>query len=829
MLLVVGCGVSTEDIDEDSGSSQKDTNYSEGQIGSLLLSRNEFPKDWVVTNDENRVQGLLQTGLQSAKRIEISLYITDNAQADFQREKTEIQSKINTRGRSGDEIEEVRGYDMFAWMQGGVPGQMEQWQIIGVYRNVIMKLNHDATLWNHDKDIAVSLAKKQMDKIKRTTPIAPRPTATPVTYTPTPYSGESTVTPLSTKTPEPMPTISPTPVPFATPTATSIPTSTPVPTPVPTVGPTAVPTATPVTFSWISGGPTIDEYIHVPEGESLEYGQVKIHGSVSVDDRLIIDWGDGNTDSVKLQPGSREFTLPNHAYARNGEYEAYIQGADTDGNYGVLNFKVLVENAAPTIKLSKKSLISLDIETEIELQLGNTYQDSHFVIISWGDDSPISTYSLGPGESTLIAKHTYPLENDGNPYNINFEVIDEHGASYKTSEGLLFSESFRGEWKTIFPDALSDLVTVNIPDVGNEDAHTGFFLFQNPDLPLNLDEFSGKLDTGESITSPSTALNNLSKWATYGYGPTSAGASAIALNDTQIFIIGGVHGLPYSSVEIYDIPSDSYTSPIYGKTPYLLHSPALHVLDNGQVLIVGGLKNTSVGYVPNELTLIYDPVSQTISSVEVNPLAAILAEESMLENHLIGLANGKVLLLGTADQFHNSVTYDLRTALATLFDPSTNSYTPISGDNDVTYFYDSWCGYTDPIKFSDGRIFLGATILSSDLSSAVPIDLSNVDGEQRSTPEKFNGQPCYFASDITFSSKGQILLEDDKILFVSMDREGPISFMFEGNSFRLTTYQPTQNLATPYLSPAIYHDWDYGEQKRRIVIFGNGIATEFIY
>ena len=61
-----------------------------------------------------------------------------------------------------------------------------------------MKLYHSATLWNHDKDIAISLAKKQMDKIKRTTPIAPRPTATTVAYTPTPYSGESTVTPLST-------------------------------------------------------------------------------------------------------------------------------------------------------------------------------------------------------------------------------------------------------------------------------------------------------------------------------------------------------------------------------------------------------------------------------------------------------------------------------------------------------------------------------------------------------------------------------------------------------------------------------------------------------
>ena len=73
------------------------------------------------------------------------------------------------------------------------------------------------------------------------------------------------------------------------------------------------------------------------------------------------------------------------------------------------------------------------------------------------------------------------------------------------------------------------------------------------------------------------------------------------------------------------------------------------------------------------------------------------------------------------------------------------------------------------------------------------------------------------------------------LLFVSITREGPVSFMFEGNSFRLTTYQPTQNLREAYRSPAIYHDWDYGQQKRRIVIIpGSGSSKqqtmlEFIY
>jgi len=521
-------------------------------------------------------------------------------------------------------------------------------------------------------------------------------------------------------------------------------------------------------FSWISGGPTDDGYIHIQEGKSLQ-GEpiIKINGSISVADSLIIDWGDGNTDSVKLQAGSREFTLPNHIYARRGEFEAYIQGTDTDGNDKALNFKVLVANAPPTIKVTKKSLISLDIETEIELQLGNTYLDSHFVIMSWGDGSPINTYSLEPGENTLSLKHTYTVGNEGKPYRVAIEVTDEGGHGENTDQLVYFNESFIGREVRILPN-------------------------------------------------PIRVINSLSGGST----------SNIALNDSQIFSLDSPSNL-YSRVGIYDIPSDSWTYPIGSVTPYQLKSPALHVLDNGQVLIVGGLKYTSKGNVPNELTLIYDPDSQAISSVEVNPLAERLQTEDdplwgYLETHLLGLANGKVLLLGTGEGFHNSVNHNVRTALATVYDPTTNSYSSISGDGDITYFYDSWCRYTDPIEFSDGRIFLGATIISSDLSTAVPIDLSNVDGSSWSIPAKFNGEPCYFASNSTWSDSGQILLEDDRVLFLSYKH----SFMFEGNSFRFTKYQPPQLSPSGYV-PTMYHDWDDEERQRRIIINPENHSSEF--
>jgi len=282
-----------------------------------------------------------------------------------------------------------------------------------------------------------------------------------------------------------------------------------------------------------------------------------------------------------------------------------------------------------------------------------------------------------------------------------------------------------------------------------------------------------------------------------------------------------------------DIPSDSWTYPMRAVTPYLLRSPALHVLDNGQVLIAGGLKITSTGHTYNELTMIFDPASQTISSVENNPVSVKLAETAtnnlwwdFESTHLFGLENGKVLLIGTGGQG------SLKTTLATLFDPTTNSYTPISGENDVTYFYDSWCKNIDPIKFSDGRIFLGATILSSDLSTAVPIDLSSVDGKA-----------CYFGSDMVWDRAAQLLLQDENILFVSQDNEAnPVSFMFEGNSYRLTRYQPSSSFAvgntTMFYQFDHSHFENYGEELLWLKILpGTGASAklqsnkmlEFIY
>ena len=116
-------------------------------------------------------------------------------------------------------------------------------------------------------------------------------------------------------------------------------------------------------------------------------------------------------------------------------------------------------------------------------------------------------------------------------------------------------------------------------------------------------------------------------------------------------------------------------------------------------------------------------------------------------------------------------------------------------------FYDSWCSQIDPITFSDGRIFLGSTILSADLSTAVPIDLSNVDGKA-----------CYFAEGVKWDFMSQILLKDDNILFLTLDQEWePVSFMFEGNSFRLTKYQPPKSS----IEPTVFYD-----TQGRVTFFG---------
>ena len=139
----------------------------------------------------------------------------------------------------------------------------------------------------------------------------PTPTPTPtITPTITPTSSE-TPTPTPTETLTPTPTITPTSseTPTPTPTPTITPTSSETPTPTPTQTPTPTPSPIPNPFISVWRTTSPSEIITLPLESSGTYS-------------FIVDWGDGNTDTIT----SWNQTERTHTYSVAGDYVVTIDG-----------------------------------------------------------------------------------------------------------------------------------------------------------------------------------------------------------------------------------------------------------------------------------------------------------------------------------------------------------------------------------------------------------------------------------------------------------------------------------------------------------------------
>ena len=234
----------------------------------------------------------------------------------------------------------------------------------------------------------------------------------------------------------------------------------------------------------------------------------------------------------------------------------------------------------------------------------------------------------------------------------------------------------------------------------------------------------------------------------------------------------------------------------------------------------------------NELSFIYDPISQTLSSIENNPVpekfisaggGQMWVEDAPgvdkigpgsygrgIHSYLLATERGDILFFQISPELPDVI-------LATAFDSKSKSYKPVRGDTKVTSFNIKSCGVDDkPILLNDGRIFLQSAIISSDLSNVIQIDPPNIEGKK-----------CFHTS-YHFGGYGSISLPNSNVLFLS-DKH---SFIFDGDKYRDTKYQPPQFTGNG-TRPTMYHDWDYEEQRRRIIIMPGSELTvlriEFVY
>lgn len=150
------------------------------------------------------------------------------------------------------------------------------------------------------------------------------------------------------------------------------------------------------------------------EGDFIDPGSLSSH-------TIVIDWGDGSTDTM-ISPavGVREFSA-NHQYLDDSPsgtsqdfYTITVTITDNDGLDGDEDTNILVRNVAPTVLLDATSPIN---ENDSHIQSGSFTDpgvlDTHELVFDWDDDNNLSdsTFSL-PATSLLMVGDFYNSTTD---------------------------------------------------------------------------------------------------------------------------------------------------------------------------------------------------------------------------------------------------------------------------------------------------------------------------------------------------------------------------------------------------------------------------------
>jgi hypothetical protein len=192
------------------------------------------------------------------------------------------------------------------------------------------------------------------------------------------------------------------------------------------------------------------------------------------------------------------------------------------------------------------------------------------------------------------------------------------------------------------------------------------------------------------------APQQVSTWASAGVfeNPHGDGPS-VALADGRTLIVGGAasDGTPTHVVAIFDPATNALTTAGGLLTPRTGHTATLQ--KDGRVVVIGGLNGTLVsGDVE-----VFDPGSGTSTLVTTLP-------EPRTGHSAARLNDGRVLIVGGK----SAAGATLRSAL--IFDPGTNSVTPVAGELQVGR------AFASATTLLDGRVIVIGGTNGTDLKSA---------------------------------------------------------------------------------------------------------------
>jgi Tol biopolymer transport system component len=159
---------------------------------------------------------------------------------------------------------------------------------------------------------------------------------------------------------------------------------------------------------------------------------------------LTVNWGDGSAPQIFNYPAGTSSFSETHQYSDDNptatasdNYTISLTLSDTNGGSDSGSASVTVNNAAPT--LSGISLNPSTVFAGSPISVSGTVndvgaQDSHAIVINWGDGSPNTTLALAPsGLTAFSATHTYA--NSGS-YNISITASDDDTGSITNVVGV---------------------------------------------------------------------------------------------------------------------------------------------------------------------------------------------------------------------------------------------------------------------------------------------------------------------------------------------------------------------------------------------------------
>jgi PKD repeat protein len=145
---------------------------------------------------------------------------------------------------------------------------------------------------------------------------------------------------------------------------------------------------------------------------------------------VLVDWGDGTTQTLTVAAGARAFTTT-HQYLDDNAADQYtitVRVRDDDGGVSapqtttatVRNVDPDVTVIDPVAAIDENGVATLEFDFSDPGSL-----DSHQVIVNWGDGSPTQILAVPAGARSFIATHQYLDDNAADQFTITFHVRDD--------------------------------------------------------------------------------------------------------------------------------------------------------------------------------------------------------------------------------------------------------------------------------------------------------------------------------------------------------------------------------------------------------------------